>query len=370
LQGAQLKSAFWRLLTVVFLAGWVGGCGYSDVVHSLFDHSSEAPAAEAAKLPGHVYLFRGLVGDIYSLGMDQLADKLMHHGVTATVHGVTEYGSVADDIIRKYKAGDEHGPIVLIGHSTGGDLIIAVAERLKQADIPVALAFGFDPTRIADDVPSNVELFINLFQRTNPIGGGEATAGRGFRGRLINVDLREHNEIVHINLDKTVAVQDLVVAKIVTLCALAHSRAAAKRADLGNDVRPLVLKYTVPGVAPIELWDSAIHVKARPGDTIDLIAARNGVPIWVIAQINAIDQDHPIEAGRTLLIPHNMYSEAALQAAVAAPAPGNSARPAAAVSSGRAPARRSPGDVVPIEETSERSSTHSFSDRWGGAFTQ
>jgi hypothetical protein len=25
---------------------------------------------------------------------------------------------------------------------------------------------------------------------------------------------------------------------------------------------------------------------------------------------------------------------------------------------------------VPIEETSERSSTHSFSDRWGGAFTQ
>jgi pimeloyl-ACP methyl ester carboxylesterase len=371
LQGARLKTVFCRFLTVVFLAGWVGGCGYSDVFHSLFDHSSEAPAAEAAKLPGHVYLFRGLVGDIYSLGMDQLADKLMHHGVTATVHGVTEYGSVADDIIRKYKAGDERGPIILVGHSTGGDLIIAMAERLKQADIPVALAFGFDPTRIADDVPSNVELFINLFQRTNPIGGGEATAGRGFRGRLINVDLREHSEIVHINLDKTVAVQDLVVAKIVALCALAHSRAAAKRADLGNDVRPLVLKYTVPGVAPIELWDSAINVKARPGDTIDLIAARNAVPIWVIAQINAIDQDHPIEAGRTLLIPRNMYSEAALQAAVSAPAPSNSARPAAAVSSSRAPVRRSaPGDAAPIEETSERSSTHSFSDRWGGAFTQ
>jgi hypothetical protein len=368
LQGAQLKLVFWRLLTVVLLAGWVGGCGYTDVFHSLFDHSSEAPAPDAAKLPGHVYLFRGLVGDIYSLGMDQLADKLMHHGVTATVHGVTEYGSVADDIIRKYKAGDERGPIILVGHSTGGDLIIAVAERLKQAEIPVALAFGFDPTRIADDVPSNVELFINLFQRTNPIGGGEATAGRGFRGRLINVDLREHNEIVHINLDKTVAVQDVVVAKIVALCTLAHSR--ARRPDLGNDVRPLVMKYTVPGGVPIELWDSAINVKARAGDTIDLIAARNGVPIWVIAQINGIDQDHPIEAGRTLLIPRNMYSEAVLQAAASAPAPGNSARPAAAVSSSRPPVRRSPGDAVPIEETSDRSSAHSFSDRWGGAFTQ
>ena len=182
---------------------------------------------KAQRLPGHVYLLRGLVGDIYSLGMDQLADKLVHHGVTATVHGMTEYVSVADDIIRDYKSGEDKGPIVLIGHSTGGDLIIAAAEKLKQANVPVALAFGFDPTRIADDVPSNVDVFINLYQRTNPIGGGRATPGPGFRGRLINVDLREHSEIVHINLDKTAAVQDAVVAKIVALATLASRPKAA-----------------------------------------------------------------------------------------------------------------------------------------------
>ena len=116
---------------------------------------------------------------------------------------------------------------MLIGHSTGGDLIIAAAEKLKQANVPVALAFGFDPTRIADDVPSNVDVFINLYQRTNPIGGGRATPGPGFRGRLINVDLREHSEIVHINLDKTAAVQDAVVAKIVALATLASRPKAA-----------------------------------------------------------------------------------------------------------------------------------------------
>ena len=173
-----------RLAAVLSLCAVVAGCGYNQVFSSWFDHSAGPGAVTGPKLDGHVYLLRGLAGDIYSLGMDQLADQVTRRGVTATVHGMTEYSFLADEIIRKYRAGEERGPIMLIGHSTGGDLIIAMAQKLKAADIPVALAFGFDPTRIAPNVPSNVELFINLYQTYNPIGGGEEAPGSGFQGRL------------------------------------------------------------------------------------------------------------------------------------------------------------------------------------------
>jgi hypothetical protein len=296
------------------LASALSGCGYDAVVHSWFDHSSGDQTPAGPKLPGHVYLLRGLVGDIYSLGMDQLADKINHHGVTATVHGITEYDAVADTIISKYKSGEERGPVMLVGHSTGGDLIVAIAERMKSADIPVAVAFGLDPTRVADNVPANVGLFINIYQSLNPIGGGEASAASDYKGRLINVDLREHNDIVHISLDKTAVVQDRVADKVAAVAAdAARSAMGIKRAvHGGGDVRPLRLRYVVPRDAEIVLFDSATEHKAKSGETVESIAAAGGVPAWAVVQINKIDQDHPLESGRMLLVPHIQYADASL----------------------------------------------------------
>ena len=73
---------------------------------------------------------------------------------------------------------------MLLGHSSGGDVVIAIAERLKAANVPVALILGFDPTPIAGRIPSNVEMFINLYQATNLIGGGSACRLRIFAGGL------------------------------------------------------------------------------------------------------------------------------------------------------------------------------------------
>ena len=77
-----------------------------------------------------------------------------------------------------------------------------MAEQLKAADVPVTIMFGFDPAPIAGRVPENVDLFINLYQKTNLIGGGEAKAAIDFRDRIVNVDLRERHEIAHVTLDK------------------------------------------------------------------------------------------------------------------------------------------------------------------------
>lgn len=360
-----MRSVLYRLAALLCLALCVSGCGYGQVISSWFDHTSAAGGPAGDKLSGHVYLLRGLAGDIYSLGMDQLAEKIRRGGVTATVHGMSEHASLTDAIIRKYKSNEETGPIMLIGHSSGGDLIMTMAKKMKDADVPVALAVSFDPTRIVGDVPSNVETFINLYQRYNPIGGGEVSAGPGFRGRLINVDLHEHTEIVHITLDKTAAVQDVVTAKIVAIAAYAARQPKsppAAPAD-GADVLPLELKYAVPRDEPIELWDSAIKVKAQPGETLQSIAAAYHAPLWAVAQINGIEPGTALERGGSLLVPYSTYTDAPPPAPAIATR--DAVQPLARVAARPAPQDLTPTGSIPAPAPSPPvQNASSFNDRW------
>lgn len=313
----RVRMIFSRLVGLALIVTGLTGCGNGGSLEAI-----GAATAERRDLPGHVYLLRGLIGDIFSLGMDDLARKIERRGVNASVHGVSSARFLADDIISKYRRDPSVAPIMLIGHSTGGDEIIAMAERLKTANIPVALAFGFDPTPIAGDVPSNVELFINLYQATNLIGGGRATPGAGFRGRLVNVDLRERREIMHITLDKSKAIHDLVADKIIGVAefaararepAASAPRAPQRRSVSPGYVTPLVMKYVVPANAQIELWDSAISIAVGADDTLETIAARTGAPAWAIAQINNLGGDSALQAGRTLLIPQSTYAPAPIE---------------------------------------------------------
>jgi LysM repeat protein len=310
-----LRRIFCRFSGLALLAFSLAGCGFGLSPDSLGVVSS----VERRELPGHVYLLRGLIGEVFSLGLYDLAAKIEKRGVKASVHGMVSAGSLADEIITNYRSDPSLAPIVLIGHSTGGDLIISMAERLKTANVPVALAIGFDPTPIAGDVPSNVELFINLYQATNIIGGGRATPGKGFRGRLINVDLRDRREIVHITLDKSPIIHGLLTEKIIGIAELAAEQrkvaAAApskktqtRRETSGSEVRPLVMKYVVPAKERIELWDSAVSVIAGDGDTLESIASRTGAPAWALAQINTLGENETMQPGRKLLVPRSIYA--------------------------------------------------------------
>lgn len=308
-----------RFFGIILIAMALAGCGNGASLEAV----GAAPASERRELPGHVYLLRGLIGDIFSLGMDDLASKIQKRGVKASVHGVSAARFLADDIIKKYRSDPSLAPVMLIGHSTGGDEIIGMAERLKAANIPVALAFGFDPTPIASDVPSNVELFINLYQATNLIGGGRATPGAGFRGRLINVDLRDRREIVHITLDKSKVIHDLVTEKIVGIAEFAAERKntappagkprqrqnpASDPNPESNYVTPLVMKYVVPPNEQIELWDSAIAITVAADDTLATISAKYGAPVWAISQINNLPDETALQGKKRLLIPRSIYA--------------------------------------------------------------
>jgi hypothetical protein len=149
-----------------------------------------------AQARAHVYLLRGLM-NIFSLGMDTLAEELNRRGVYATVNNYSEWQSLADKAAVNYKAGKED-PIILIGHSLGADAVMEMAAYLNRKGIPVALVVPFDGTG-SFSTPANVGRLVNLTQRNYAY----MRPGPGFHGSLANVDVSGDPNIGHISIDKS-----------------------------------------------------------------------------------------------------------------------------------------------------------------------
>jgi hypothetical protein len=171
-------------------------------------------SAEASNVGGEtrVYLLRGLL-NVFSLGMDTLAEKLNAGGIRAEVHPHDSWSAVAAGIASDYRRG-LRGPVVLIGHSLGADVIFSLAERLDSDGVPVRLMVSFDPTN-SYAAPKNVDYMLNLFQHNG--FGRRVAAGPGFRGELNNMNLSSDKSIDHTSIDKSPALHNLVIAKIRTV---------------------------------------------------------------------------------------------------------------------------------------------------------
>jgi hypothetical protein len=156
----------------------------------------------------HVYLLRGLL-NIFSLGMDTLAEKIQRHGIHATVHNHTEWEALADQAAAAYRAGKE-GPIIIVGHSLGADAVMQMSAYLGRKGVPVALAVPFD-ARGSYATSSNVGRLLNLTHA----GYGYMSRGAGFHGSLSNVDVSSDANIDHLNIDKSARLHTKVVAAIV-----------------------------------------------------------------------------------------------------------------------------------------------------------
>lgn len=154
----------------------------------------------------HVYLFRGLM-NVFSLGMDQLAAELQSVGISAVVANHTQWSSIADDIIAKYRAG-QRGPIVLVGHSLGADAVMSMAAYLGQSGVPVALVVPFDGTS-PHAATANVARVLNLYKGEDV----RVSRGPGFRGELTNFYVRDM-DVNHFNIDKSAALHRMVLRKI------------------------------------------------------------------------------------------------------------------------------------------------------------
>ena len=257
-----------------------------------------APAPQAVEKitepRGRAYLFRGVAGLIYSRGIDTLAARIRRTGIPASVGTYLLWRPTLEEAIRDYRRDPQ--PIILIGHSMGGDCVLDFAEMLNQAGIPVSLLVTYDPTRIADDVPPNVERYINIYQSSNFMGGGNVVQGSRFHGDYASYNLKDHAEIVHINIEKADRIQEQLVAKIAQL--------AQTPADAQGEAVPIHLE--VPADAAIELWDSGLPVAAHAGDTLKTLAATYHVPLWALAQINSVPEREPLSEGQRIVVPRHL----------------------------------------------------------------
>jgi pimeloyl-ACP methyl ester carboxylesterase len=252
---------------------------------------------ESQPIP-RAYLFRGALGPIFSRGMDRLTERLEQAGIRANVYEFTICRLIAEFAIRDYR--EAPAPIVLIGHSMGGLCALKFAETLQAENIPVSLVVTIDPAHASPKVPLNVERFINVFLSTSILGGGDIVAMPGYRGHYASFDLKDHEEVTHINIDK----MDDIHAQLVNMV-LQLGRVPARAQG-----EPMPLRYVVPPRVAVELWDSGTPLLlGRPGKTtptLGRLAAEYHVPIWSLVQANKLSESAPLIPGQRVVIPRHL----------------------------------------------------------------
>jgi pimeloyl-ACP methyl ester carboxylesterase len=202
------------LIAVVFLAGspWQSA-------------TAKESDRTGASRPYRIYLLKGLA-DVFSTGMDFLHAKLQARGIVGEVHSHAEWQTLADSAIARWRSG-AHGPIIIIGHSLGADAAIQMAQKLGDAQVPVALLVAFSPM---DSGPANANVAraVTYFQ-SNSAWHGRITRGNGFHGAMESVDLATAPDITHFNIEKADNLHAATIARVVAIVGSSHTRAAATR---------------------------------------------------------------------------------------------------------------------------------------------
>ena len=170
---------------VLILAGltvvpWVAGCGNGGALDDTFNALCDGPAAN--NTPGGsrpatppyvtVHMLRGL-GDIYSQGLNVLADEMKALGIDATAHSDPGWQLLGLKLASDYKDSGNPKGLVLLGHSYGADDAIKMCEYFQEQNIPVRLLILLDATN-PPGIPSNVDRCVHFYI---PWPAGDAAPG-------------------------------------------------------------------------------------------------------------------------------------------------------------------------------------------------
>jgi pimeloyl-ACP methyl ester carboxylesterase len=191
-----------------------------------------APRINAASRThvGQVFCLRGLF-DVFSLGLDDLAERLRREGVNATAVSGPSWRTLGGEICRARSRGDLQGPLILIGHSYGADNAIRLARYLVHQNIEVELLVLLDATD-PPAVPENVVRCLHVYRPTalgdllpsvfagNPVqaeGGNNRTE---IANEIVSPEIfgTAAAHIGHLNLDASAAVHELIVDEVLRIC--------------------------------------------------------------------------------------------------------------------------------------------------------
>lgn len=191
------------LLACLAVAPLAAGCGNGGALDDSFNSLCDGPAANTTPggsrpaTPPHVtvHMLRGL-GDIYSQGLNVLADEMKSLGIDATAHSDPGWQLLGIQIANDYKSSDNPKGIVLLGHSYGADDAVRMCEYLKDQGVPVRLLILLDATN-PPPIPSNVDRCVHFYI---PWPAGDAAPGVLPGHPVSAADDNKHTQIVNDSL--------------------------------------------------------------------------------------------------------------------------------------------------------------------------
>ncbi len=202
-------------VALVLAAGMLAGCTQTG-------GSSSAATLGSVRAPkydytGEVYLLRGLA-NVFSTGLDEINEKFRRRGVNSRVDNHVVWQAWADDIIARNQRGDVSFPIVIMGHSLGGNACVQMARYLGDRGIPVSFVAAFDPT-ITTQPGQNVAEVDNFYLPNGKSGtnANVVVEGPGFSGTIDNIDVTPIEGISHFNVEKNPQLQVRVITKTLSL---------------------------------------------------------------------------------------------------------------------------------------------------------
>jgi alpha-beta hydrolase superfamily lysophospholipase len=168
-------------------------------------------------------LVRGVL-TVFSLGLDDLAQELQQQDLDVQVVPAALATPAVERMARQYADGELDGPLVLIGHSLGGDLLPRLAQRLAAYGLTVDLMVMIDSTHPSDS-PENVLRCVNLYQSNPSPAWFRGLHGAPIRAtnpatQLANIDIRQLPEqdeaagLNHFNIEASRWIHRMVVREV------------------------------------------------------------------------------------------------------------------------------------------------------------
>ena len=187
-----------------------------------FDEGIEL-ADHSAAGHGKVIVVRGIL-TIFSLGLDDLAKKMRSAGYDVEVTMAAQAGNTARRIRDEMISTGDQRPLIIVGHSLGGDLAPKLAKVFAEKGRYVDVLLMLDST-MPTSPPPNVKTCINMYQDNGTpdwarLFRGKSISAQSHKTQMINIDIRKLANkdktagINHFNIDANPWIHNVIIGAL------------------------------------------------------------------------------------------------------------------------------------------------------------